>query len=210
MTSTRCLIELHYLPCIAWFTAVNSYSEIILEKHEHYIKQSYRNRCHILGANRPEKLIVPITSKHNHTLVTDLRIDYSQKWLNNHWRALESSYRKAPYFEHYADELHKVLFTKWRFLYDLNYNLLFSLLHLLGKEIRVSETILYEKNPSSDEVDLRNRINPKKPANEKNFRWATYTQVFGNSFVSNLSIIDLLFCKGPAARTVIESSAMAQ
>lgn len=207
MENTRCLIELHYLPCLAWFIAVHSYPEIILEKHEHYVKQSYRNRCHILGANRVEKLIIPITSKHSYTLITDLRIDYSQKWLNNHWRAIESSYRKAPYFEHYADDLHKVLFTKWAFLYELNFNLLLFCVNSIGIEKHVTETSLYEKRTPDYVADLRNRISPKKSTAKKRIREVTYTQVFGNSFVPNLSIIDLLFCKGPAARLVIENAA---
>lgn len=207
MEKTRCLIELHYLPCLAWFTSVYSYTEIILEKHEHYVKQSYRNRCHILGANRVEKLIIPLTSKHNHTLIADLRVDYSQKWLNNHWRAIESSYRKAPYFEHYADDLHHVLFTKYVFLYELNVNLLFLCLKSLQIENHVTETSHYEKNPPEHVVDLRNRLSPKKSIVENRIREAAYTQVFGNSFVPNLSVIDLLFCKGPEARMVIKGGA---
>ncbi|MFN3839160.1 MAG: WbqC family protein [Cyclobacteriaceae bacterium] len=206
MHNTRCLIELHYLPCLAWFTAVHPCNEIILEKHEHYTKQTYRNRCHILGANRVEKLIIPLTSKNNHSLITDLRIDYSQKWLNNHWRSIESAYRNAPYYEHYADAFHNVFFRKYPLLYDLNYHLLEVCLKLLNRGVVIRESTVFEKLPANDVVDLRNRISPKHTGYEKYMQPVIYTQVFSNSFVPNLSIIDLLFCTGPDAGAVIEAA----
>lgn len=205
MVSSRCLIELHYLPCVAWFTAVHRFEEIVLEKHEHYIKQSYRNRCHILGANRVEKLIIPTTAKHNRSLITDLRIDYSQKWLNNHWRSIESAYRKAPYFEHFADALNRVLFSKPAFLYDLNYQLLATCLRVVNPKASIRESSVYENVVASGTIDLRNQLSPKHPGFEKFLNTAPYTQVFGSAFVPNLSIIDLLFCTGPEAPAIIAS-----
>jgi hypothetical protein len=205
MLSGRCLIELHYLPCVAWFTAVHRCKEIVLEKHEYFVKQSYRNRFHILGANRVEKLTIPTTAKHNHTLITDIRIDYSQKWLNNHWRSIESAYRNAPYFEHFADALQRVLFSKPAFLYDLNYRLLAEYLCTVHPHVMISESTTYDKVPAGGTVDLRNQISPKHPGFKKFINPAPYTQVFGNTFVPNLSIIDLLFCTGPEAPVIIAS-----
>ena len=47
-----------------------------------------------------------LTDKHGKIAIKDVRIDYSQKWLNNHWRTITSAYRNAPFFEYYADDLH--------------------------------------------------------------------------------------------------------
>ena len=41
--------------------------------------------------------------------LAEVRIDYGQKWLNNHWRTIRSAYGKAPFFEHYCEDLEKVL-----------------------------------------------------------------------------------------------------
>ena len=38
------------------------------------------------------------------------------------------------------------------------------------------------------------------------YRPIAYQQVFGTEFIDNLSIIDLLFCKGPEAITILEAS----
>src|SRR5688572_5468492 len=118
------LIECQYLPSIAYFVAIQNSPEIVLEACEHYVKQTYRNRCHILTSQGVDTLIVPLTSKHGKVMIKDVRIDYGQKWLNNHWRTLQSAYGNAPFYEYYSEDLKKVLFTRHEFLFDLNYNLL--------------------------------------------------------------------------------------
>jgi hypothetical protein len=205
------LIELHYLPSIPYFSSIHRANKIIVEKHEHFIKQSFRNRCHILTAQGVERLVVPLTSKHGKVLITDIRIDYSQKWLNNHWRTIESAYRNAPFFEHYADPVQKVLQKRHAFLYDLNMELLTICLKWLKSDISIEESITYEKIPAEGIIDMRNVILAKKPERYADYyQPVPYPQVFGNKFAEGLSLIDLVFCEGPAARTVVASSAKLQ
>lgn len=201
------IIDLHYLPCIAYFSCISRFNTVIIEKHEYYEKQTFRNRCQINTANGVERLTVPLTSKHNKVLITDVRIDHSQKWLNNHWRAIESAYRNAPYFEHYADDLHKILLKKHVHLYELNVELLTICLSWLKFEILIKESVSYEKIPIQATQDMRNKIHAKKMEIDNiNFASIRYQQVFGKTFVSNLSIIDLLFCEGPNARKIVWDS----
>lgn len=213
----KALIELHYLPSIVYFSTIYSVEKIIIEKHEHFVKQSYRNRCHILTAQGVERLVIPLTSKsarmnrsdgHGKVLITDVRIDYSQKWLNNHWRTIESAYRNAPFFEFYADDVHQVLFNHHNFLYDLNFELLTICLKWLKLDVTLQESMAYEKVPADDVIDMRNVIHAKKPEHHVNyFQPIAYPQVFGNKFAEGLSLIDLVFCEGPNSRTVVASSA---
>src|SRR5690349_5579602 len=104
------LIELHYLPSVSYFSTLHGYVQIFVEKYEHYEKQTFRNRCSINTTTGRQDLIVPLTGKHGKTLIKDIQIDYTQKWLNNHWRTIQSAYGKAPFFEYYADDLHRILF----------------------------------------------------------------------------------------------------
>ncbi len=181
--------------------------EVLLEKHENYIKQSYRNRCFISTAQGKEMLILPVTQKHGKTLIKDVRVDYAQKWQNNHWRTIESAYRKAPFYEHYSDALHQVLFKRFEFLFDLNLELLSFCLTSLTLRIRISETLAYEENSEVTFLDLRSFINAKKPWQERGiYQSAPYYQVFGSQFVENLSVIDLLFCEGPRATSLLRTS----
>jgi hypothetical protein len=204
----KALIELHYLPSIAYFSALRSAEKIIIEKHEHFSKQSYRNRCHILTAQGVERLVIPLTSKHGKVLITDVRIDYSQKWLNNHWRTIESAYRSSPFFEFYADDVHKVLFSNKNFLYDLNFELLTMCLKWLKLTVTLQESMAYEKTPADGVIDMRNMIHAKKTEHQANyFEPVAYPQVFGNKFAEGLSLIDLVFCEGPNSGKVVVASA---
>jgi len=201
------LVECHYLPSIAYFVAIQHAQQVMLEAKEYYLKQTYRNRCHIQTSQGPETLIVPLTSKHGKVLIKDIRIDYSQKWLNNHWRTIQSAYGKAPFFEYYSEDLEKVLFTRNTFLYDLNHHLLSMCLAWLKWNISVSETLAYEKDVPSDCRDFRSVVNPKKSELLKSFFTPqSYTQVFGNTFAANMSLIDLIFCEGPGAGPIISGS----
>lgn len=203
----RALIELHYLPSLEYFSIFLLYPEIILEKQEHYVKQSYRNRCTINTANGIQNLVIPVTAKHNKAAINEVRIDYSTKWQNLHWRAIRSAYGKAPFFEYYGDKLHQIIFSSKETLYELNYHLLSFCLQSLHFEVSLSESTLYEKVASNGVIDLRSNITPKIPYTERSFLApVTYVQVFGNKFVSNLSIIDLLFSEGPNAMQILQSS----
>ncbi|MBX2960965.1 MAG: WbqC family protein [Cyclobacteriaceae bacterium] len=199
------LTELHYLPTLAYFSNLLKHDAVILEKHEHYVKQSFRNRCTILTANGIQTLIVPLTDKHGKIAIKDVRIDYSQKWLNNHWRTITSAYRNAPFFEYYADDLHDNLFRQPTFLYDLNYSLLTMCLKWLRIQTPIMETTTYMKSPEDGFVDFRNRLNAKKPETlDDHFQCHPYPQVFGKPFVKHMSVVDLIFCLGPEARQFVE------
>lgn len=201
------LIELHYLPSLEYFCTLLQFDSIELEKHEYYVKQSYRNRFYINTAHGVEMMVVPLTAKHGKTIIKDVRIDYRQKWQNNHWRTIESAYRKAPYFEYYSDDLRKILYQHHDFLFDLSLELLSFCLKSIRFTPTLSVSVSYEKEPPSHVFDLRSRLNPKKPVLARSFyKPVSYYQVFGSGFVENLSLIDLLFCEGPRATSLLLAS----
>jgi hypothetical protein len=141
-------------------------------------------------------------------MIDEVQIDYDQKWLNNHWRTIRSAYANAAFFEYYADDLEKILFSRPKRLYDLNLELLSMCLKWLRWNIPVVESLSYEKDPSGVN-DRRSLINPKKTGLLGEFFTPTpYTQVFGATFEENLSIIDLIFCVGPAAAGVVFDSTL--
>jgi len=201
------LVELHYLPSLEYFSTLLQFNTIEIEKHEYYVKQSYRNRCYINTSQSVDMLVIPLTAKHGKTIIQDVRIDYSQKWQNNHWRTIETAYRKAPYFEHYSDDLKNILFRHHDFLFDLNMELLSFCLKSIRFHPTLSVSVSYQKEPPPHIFDLRSQINPKKPNSERNYyQPVSYYQVFGNGFVENLSLIDLLFCEGPRAGSLLLTS----
>lgn len=204
----RLLIELQYLPPVSYFALLQGFETVTVEKFEHYQKQTFRNRCYIKSASGVEILTIPLIHDPGKTPVCKVRIDYSQKWLNSHWRTIQSAYGNAPFFEYYQQDLHDTFYRKIPFLYELNLELLRMCLRWLKYNISVSETTFYQKEAGTEITDYRSVLNPKKPERCNDFYHPVeYQQVFGNKFVSNLSIIDLIFCEGPGALTVIRASA---
>jgi WbqC-like protein family len=200
------LIESQYLPSVEFFCAVATANEIQIEMCEHFVKQSYRNHTFINTTNGKIKLTVPLSNKGNRSIIRDIKIDGSGNWKNNQWRTIESAYRNSPYYEHYVDDLQQTIFTPHIYLVDLNLSLLSLCLNWLRWQKKISSTKVYQANPA-DCTDLRNVLLSKKSYSTRNYyRPAPYTQVFGNNFVGNLSLIDLIFCKGPESTNLLSAS----
>jgi len=153
-------------------------------------------------------LVLPTAENHGKVSLGAVQLDASPRWRNNHWRTIQSAYQKAPFFEFYADELRNILFERHRLLFDFNKSLLSFCLRSLKLNIPIAETLSYQKDYPTGVVDQRNAINAKKPHFARSlYQPVEYTQVFGNAFVENLSVIDLLFCEGPNATRIIKTSA---
>ena len=82
-------------------------SVVYIEACENYQKQSYRNRCRFYAADGVQSLSFPIIHEggtHKQP-ISEIRIDWSTPWLQQHERAIISAYRTSAYFEYYQDEL---------------------------------------------------------------------------------------------------------
>ena len=208
---TELLVELHYLPCLDYMSGLVQFERVWLEAHEHYQKQSYRNRSYVLTANNVDVLTVPVLRGTHHLPIRDLRIDNGQPWPMHHWRCLRAAYGKAPFFEYYAPAFEPVYRKSWSFLFDLNYELLTICLNLLRVKTPVNLTEWYDKRPENGLFDARSTVNPRKDSESYVFyRPVSYPQNFGPDFVPNLSVIDLLFCQGPHANDYLTGERVVQ
>lgn len=201
------LIDLHYLPCIEYFARLARYESILLEGSENYQKQTYRNRCQVLTPHQIFTLSVPVQKAAGKQLIGEVKVDYTQGWLKDHWRTISSAYGKAPFFSDYAPFIEEKLFKKYEYLFDLNFSLLTTCLFLLGLKTHTDITSVYQPPSEKGICDLRGTILPRKERDiETKVVFSSYRQVFGNNFASNLSIVDLLFCQGPGALNIIRQS----
>lgn len=205
--SKTLLIDLHFLPSLEYFCLLSAFENISLEKNEHYIKQTYRNRCFIKTSQGVEMLTVPLTRKHGKVSFADVQIDYSTRWPDIFWRTIESAYRNSPYYEHYADDLHKIIHSGKSSIFEMNFELLSFCLKTLRWSQHLSVTSQYQKSVNEAFSDMRSTITTRNTYIARGFYSPTpYYQVFGSGFEENLSILDLLFCTGPQAGQVLLTS----
>ena len=140
-------------------------------------------------------------------MIKDLEVDAHQEWQTQHWRSIVSAYARAPFFEHYAPELEQLFRQNSRFLLDYTIPMLTLCLRWLELPLSLTPTETYNHSPEIGIKDERNMISPKKMYSSRRFyQPIEYPQVFGKDFAENLSIIDLIACEGPNARSVLRSS----
>ncbi|WP_026464012.1 WbqC family protein [Adhaeribacter aquaticus] len=196
------LTEIQYNPSVTFFQHVLHAEKILIEQHEHYIKQSYRNRCRILTAHGPKDLAIPVKKGNRKTKITELEIDYSQNWVNIHWRSICSAYGSAPFFTYYNDYIQQIYEQKIPLLFQLDLAFLRFYLKCLNIKKPVIFTDTYMPAYATEVADYRNKIHPK--LNSAILDIKPYNQVFGKQFVPDLSIIDVLFSQGPEALSYLE------
>ena len=183
--------------------------QICLEQFENYTKQTYRNRCRIVGPNGVLTLSIPVKKRRGKkNYLKDIRIDYDTPWNKVHWRSLVASYASSPFFEYMMDDLIIFYENKFDFLLDLNLQLLERTLRLMELNIPVQYSDSFTE--ITGKADPRHFIHPKmdQAVVDPDFQPVEYHQVFFDrlGFQKNMSILDLLFNEGPATLSILHKS----
>jgi len=194
------LFSTAYFAPIQYYALLRQSLDPVIESCEHYIKQTYRNRCIIATANCLMSLSLPIEKfSIGKNAIRDIKVSNQSNWQHLHWNSIESAYNSSPYFEFYADDLRPFFENKPGYLFDFNELIRIKICDLLSISDSVSYTTAYlkEEDVPGNCQDLRNVIHPKKENND--FIFKPYFQVFEQKFgfQPNLSILDLLFNMGP-------------
>lgn len=192
------LLPAAYFPPISYLAYMLNNS-VTIETQEHFVKQSIRSRCTILGANGILNLQVPRAKSKHRQSVSESEIHYQDEdWRKLHWRSLEAAYRNSPFFEFYANEL-KPFFEK-EHTHHLNIAVESTQLIARLMNISIAFELSTSYQPSVEGLDLRNAWNKKDyRENPPVSEFPNYIQVFADRqrFVQDLSVLDLLFCQGP-------------
>ncbi|WP_296381375.1 WbqC family protein [Winogradskyella sp.] len=191
----NCLIHPTYFPNLAHFVAMLKTDTVFFEVSDNYQKQTHRNRTEIYGANGKLALTVPVSyTQKNRQLYKDVKIANENSWQQQHLKSLQSAYRMSPFFEFYIDDLMPLFEKQFDYILDFNLNCFEVLLECLQLKITTTTTQIFEKE-SEGKTDYRALVNRNFEVNDFQY----YTQVFieKHGFISNLSILDILFNEGP-------------
>lgn len=189
-------MHLNYLPSIGYFQKLLLSPTPQLQLNDFYHRQTFRNRCEIATANGKLTLSIPTLQLDKTRKYSEVRLSYAENWQKQHWKSMESAYRRSAYFEYYEEHLRPFYVDQsWDLLYEYNFALTKVLIQLLktGQELVLNEDIPIV---GENEYPLLQPIN--------------YYQVFADRhcFVENLSIVDLLFNRGPQAKMFLDVKPM--
>lgn len=202
-------------PCygapIVQYAAIAQAKAVVFEACDNYQKQTYRNRLKMATASRVLLLSIPIlhNSKSKQRQQTrNVAIENKFHWQRDHWRSLKVAYQTSPFFEYYEDYFEPLYHQKFIKLWDFNMQLHAIIMDCLELEKQHSFTQEYEKTPKQL-VDLRVLANAKTTLAHK---LPAYHQLFHekHGYISNLTILDLLFNLGPSAQEYLENVDLSQ
>ena len=183
-----------YFGNLSYYSALIQEASIIFEAKEHFIKQTYRNRCEVLTGNGIQAISIPVIRKNgSKTAIDEVEISNDTDWRKDHWKAIESAYSNSPYFDHYGLEVKELIYNQETNLLKFNEQIHKLICTWLGIATDYKFSNEYSSiSESTYQFKEKELIKP-------------YIQVFGdsNSFATNLSILDAIFCLGPMARKLI-------
>lgn len=198
-----------FFPPIQYFAHLISQSEALVEANCNYSRQTYRNRYLLSGANGVLQMTIPAekVSKQK-TKTKDIQISYDTPWQELHWRSIVSAYNASPYFQYYDIDIEPFFNKKWKYLLDMNLASVQTIIECLGLNTSIVLTDDYLPEDQYLE-DYRETIHPKIDISvDTSFIAVPYRQIFEekHGFLPNLSILDLLFNKGPESLLVLKES----
>lgn len=227
MTKTVTIHQPQYLPWIPYFAKILAADEFIFLDNVAFQKNGVQNRNQIKTPNGRIWLTVPVKQslgqKINETVIAN------PKQLEKHMKAIAINYKKAPYYDEVYSLLSDNLKTSTTDLAGLNIQLTRTILDYLGFQ---GKTVIASDIYQGDEInsvlirrlcqlsdadiylsghggknymDLDDFTANKIKVLFHNYQVKPYQQLYPKlEFMSDLSIIDLLFNNGKASAEIIQ------
>ena len=231
---TVAIMQPTYFPWCGYFALMDMVDEFVLLDSVQFSRRSWQQRNQIKSPNGVIVLTVPVNSRGKRDqLIEEAEIDTSQGFPNSHIRAIEINYRKAPFFSWYAEDLFALMRSNNGMLCDLTTGIIAWLKDSLGISTPLirSSKLGGVGNKADLLADLcasrgaRRYISPpgsrgyldessafKSSGIEVDYldyEHPVYPQLYGE-FEPYMSVIDLLFNKGPDSLIVLRDGVFAK
>lgn len=192
-----------------------------------YIQREWVNRNKILTLNLSESqwITVPLKKSGRSTLINDKELTEDIKWKKKLGETIRHVYRQAPFFSLYFNQINELLNEQWSSLLDLNLALIRLIYSFLDMQDNLHLSSAYKIITTKDnkladicnvlKADIYLANNGSKPYINQNiflrrgigfvfqdYDHPSYSQA-KHTFVSHLSVIDVLFWHGKNAKEII-------
>ena len=213
----RCVImQPTYLPWAGYFNLMATADFFVFLDDVQFEKQSWQNRNRILLNGQPHWLTVPVKRNHLSDQVKDIIVDDQRNWRKKHLELLRHTYTRHPYAGEMLEHVSGSLQHSTNQLSDLNVNFIRNtakLLNLNPKFVYSSELNIHGARSEKllsicNQLDCNRYLSPRGSADYlaedavfdnsnvvlefQNFDPQLYSQHGEPSFVSHLSVVDVL------------------
>jgi hypothetical protein len=206
------IIQSAFFPPVQQFAWIMQHPRIVIEQHDTYAKQTFRNRMQIAGPNGIQNLSVPIEKPFgSQSKMKDIRVKYNDDWQKQIFRSILTAYHNSAFYEYYIDDFAPFFKQPFDHLIDLNTAILRKALEILELDVDIRFSAAYTEH---GKADFREFAHPKPQYRKADpyFKPPAYYQLFTEKygFIPNLSIIDLLFNEGPQSYFILKQSCTAK
>ena len=208
-----------YLPWCGYFGLLDYVDQFVFLDNVQYSHQSWQQRNRIKGPSGEILLTVPVVGSSKRGNIESVLINSNSDPLSKHLKSLHHSYSNSKYFSEVISHLGPILNSTTDFLSDLNIALITEIAKMLGLStpmlkasdlgsVGVRENLLtsicreigateYVSPPGSKDYLGGSKVFEDSGVKLMYFDFShpIYKQKFG-SFISHLSVVDMLFNVG--------------
>ena len=216
-----------FLPYPGYFGLIDYVDKFIFMDNVQFNQRSWQQRNYIRLNNIDYLLTVPVFKKKREQIILDVEIDHTSNYINKHLKTIERAYKKREYFDKYFPIISKIYNKKFKFLLDLNINLIEIFLEILGisKKIIFLSSLKVEKFQNAEliykicelqqcktyisTIGSRDYLKNYNKISEKyNVKFFVYNHESEPKPIQKqqLSIIDLIFNHGPESLKIIRAN----
>jgi hypothetical protein len=129
------ILQPSYIPWRGYFHQIQKADLFVFYDDVQYDKRGWRNRNRIKTPAGSRWLTIPVFAHGNqveHTPIHQVSICWDEPWNQKHWKSIQHSYARAPYFRKYAPMLEEKFTAHPEFLADFTIHLTIALARELG------------------------------------------------------------------------------